>query len=179
MGIIGHHHPGRRYALPRADLSQPLRGDPPRPCRSPTTPRTGRSSNGIVSIGSQKSPSNRERPAHRTSPAMENAVADRSNRSQRHRGGKDRPTGFSAARRVCPRTVRMTEAATRQSSHFGRAYRRFGPSDCSWAGLVCHPFAAGRPPPSQSNVILPHHGSGGKHFFSSHVPPVRSGQPSR
>ena len=64
----------------------------------------------------------------------------------------------------------MTEAATRQSNHFGRAYRRFGPSNGSWAGLVCHQFAAGRPPPSQATVILPHHGGGGKHFFASHVP---------
>jgi hypothetical protein len=30
-GPIRHHHPGRRYTLPRADLSLPLQGTPPRP----------------------------------------------------------------------------------------------------------------------------------------------------
>jgi hypothetical protein len=32
-GPIRHHHPGRRYTLPRADLSRPLQGTPPQPGR--------------------------------------------------------------------------------------------------------------------------------------------------
>jgi hypothetical protein len=60
------------------------------------------------SIGIGKVTSNRERPAHRTSPPTENAIADRSDRSQRRRGGKDWPTGFSAVPGVCRRTSRIT-----------------------------------------------------------------------
>jgi hypothetical protein len=41
-------------------------------------------------------------------PGDGNAVADRSDRSQRRRGGKDSPTGFSAVPGVCPRTTMLT-----------------------------------------------------------------------
>jgi hypothetical protein len=76
---------------------------------------------------------------------------------------------------VSRRTFWMIEAAMRQSDHLGRAYRRIGLSDGSWAGLVCHQFGAGRPPPSHPTVILPHHGSRVKHFFWSRVrSPIRT-----
>jgi hypothetical protein len=43
-------------------------------------------------------------------PGDGDAVADRSDRSQRRRGGKDRPTEFSAVPGVCPRTITITGA---------------------------------------------------------------------
>ena len=44
-------------------------------------------------------------------PSDGDAVADRSDRSQRRRGGRDRPTEFSAVAGFCPRTIRITRAA--------------------------------------------------------------------
>jgi len=46
LGTNRHRHPGRRYTLPRADLSRPLQGTPPRPARfrtlaGPIVPGTG------------------------------------------------------------------------------------------------------------------------------------------
>jgi hypothetical protein len=51
--------------------------------------------------------------------------------------------------------------------HLKGAYRRFGPSLCSWIASVGQPFDAGRPPPSRSIHILPYHGSDGNHFSRS------------
>jgi hypothetical protein len=44
----------------------------------------------------RKTPANREPRGHGASPATENSVAERSDRSERRRGGKDSPTKFSA-----------------------------------------------------------------------------------
>jgi hypothetical protein len=72
-----HHHPGRRYTLPRADLSRPLQGTPPQPARfrtlagSPVPTASGRHAErtrrprcGNAQIRSKPATSGRERPAN-------------------------------------------------------------------------------------------------------------------
>jgi hypothetical protein len=81
-GIHRHRPPGRRYTLPRADLSRPLRDATPQPARARMLAgRPGPTASGVDT---------------KRAPPIENANADRSDRSQRRRGGKDSPTELSA-----------------------------------------------------------------------------------
>jgi hypothetical protein len=95
-GPIRHHYPGRRYTLPRADLSRPLQGTPPRPATfrtvavSPFQSRSARTPNepgdgefGGAQIRSKPPTSGRERQAN----------------------------GVFSGAWVCPRTTRITRAA--------------------------------------------------------------------
>jgi hypothetical protein len=56
----------------------------------------------------------------------DDAVADRSDRSQRRRAGEDRPTEFSAVRGVCPRTTKVTRRRPRTVDLKTRPIRRSG-----------------------------------------------------